>query len=150
AISSGRVHLVNLLGSRPDNPRVWGWRSEDGDTSWNPLGNQIGWVSGEDVYLDAESTFAEIQRFASEQGDALALTQRQLHKRLKESNVLASSEAQRVTSRRMLQGHERTVLHIRAGVLFRLTNEVDRANAQAGAAGQAKNSPTINVDEIGF
>src|SRR5262249_51690406 len=72
---------------------------------------------GDDLYLDPEAAFAEAQGLGEGQGERLTVTQRQLYKRLKERGLLICPEKDRLTSRRMLQGLERSVLHLRTSCL---------------------------------
>jgi hypothetical protein len=135
ALSSGRAHLTAPDGDCPPDPDRWGWRFQESPPDpgrwpggveaspttggvptgqWRPLGHQIGWVEGENVYLDPESSYAEAQRLADEQGVRLPVSQRQLTRRLREQNLLASYERDRTTTTRTLQGRGRDVLHFRA------------------------------------
>jgi hypothetical protein len=122
-ITSGRAHLASRGGTHPANAAAWGWRRVDVGTGqfqrveWQPQGRLIGWVDDADEYLDPGASYAEAQRFADDQGDRLPLSQRQLSRRLKEGKHLASWEGDRATTRRTLQGKERTVLHLAAGGL---------------------------------
>jgi Domain of unknown function (DUF927) len=119
-VASGRGHLANPAGCEPySEPEAWGWQGRGGDPmpAWSPRGKQLGWIDGDDVYLDPESAFAEAQRLGEEQGDRLAVSQRRLHKRLHERGLLASTEAGRLTTRKALQGRERAVLHLRTSCL---------------------------------
>jgi Domain of unknown function (DUF927) len=122
AIASGRGHFANYNGDEPDaDPEAWGWQRRNGEnqtTAWTSLGKQLGWVRGDDLFLDPETAYAETQRFGEEQGERLPLSQRQLHKRLNERGLLASTEAGRLTCHRILQGRERVVLHLRTASLI--------------------------------
>jgi len=119
AVVSGRGHFANYNGVAPeDEPEAWGWQRRPGeDQAWAPLGRQLGWVCGDDLYLDPEASYAEAQRLGEEQGERLPVSQRQLHKRLKERDLLAGVEAGRLTCLRILQGRERAVLHLRTSGL---------------------------------
>jgi hypothetical protein len=128
AIASGRVHLTDREGRPPRDPEQWGWRGKErtyrGEggcpetgADFTPQGRQIGWVAGEDIYLEPEAAYAEVQRLAEDQGEPLPVTQRQLHKRLNERGHVASAERGKLTNRRTLQGRERTILHLRQGAL---------------------------------
>jgi len=145
AISSGRAHVAGREGGEPEQPGVWGWReirSADGyPQEWRPQGDLVGWVDGEDLYLEPEASYAAAQRLARDTGDSLAVTSRTLHKRLHERHLLASTEPDRdtLTVRRMLAGSRRAVLHLRAAsVMPRETaqpaqdGEVDAGEAPGG------------------
>jgi hypothetical protein len=119
AVTSERAHLAARNGGAPDDAAAWGWRlvtfgaGENQHSDWQPQGRLIGWVEGEELYLDPEAAFAEAQRLADDQGDRLPLSQHQLYRRLKEQGLLASTEPNKTTNRRTLQSKERSVLHLR-------------------------------------
>ena len=51
---SGRAHVAAPDGTVPADPAGWGWRSDDkGD--WRARGDRIGWLDGEDLYLEPEA-----------------------------------------------------------------------------------------------
>jgi hypothetical protein len=117
-LNSGRGHLAAVDGDEPKQPDTWGWRLEQHGSgehvthTWKPQGRRVGWVDGENVYLDPEGSYAEAQRMGDEQGDRLPLTKRQLQKHLKEKGLLASHEGGKTTNRRTVQGREQSVLHL--------------------------------------
>lgn len=120
AIASGRAHLAGTDGGRPDvDGGAWGWRrNEHGE--WEPKGDRVGWLAaGDDAYLDADSSYAAVQRLGQEVGDRLSLTPQTLRKRLKERGVLVSTDTGRqvLTVRRILEGQRRDVLHVRSTIL---------------------------------
>ena len=137
AISTGRVHVADPEGGPPDDPGSWGWRQtvttsreqEHYVEPWRPQGQQIGWLEGDDLYLDPESAFAEVQRLAKQQDDPIAISQATLGRRLKERGLLASTggrgRKKNTRVRRTLQGVRRSVFHMKAGSL----------HAQKGAQG---------------
>jgi hypothetical protein len=116
AIASGRAHVAGTSGRAPENAAAWGWQTSGGFD--RPLGPCVGWVAGEDLYLDPGSAYATAARLGDEQGERLAVAPRQLHKRLDEQGLLASKEKGKLTNRRAIMGKERSVLHLRATDLF--------------------------------
>jgi hypothetical protein len=124
-IASGRGHVAGPDGGAPDKPERWGWRlvpavGENRRDEWRPQGHCIGWVDGEDVFLQPEAGYAAAQALAREQGDHLAVSARTLWRRMDEKGLLAGRDAvrQRYTVRRRLGGHDRReVLHLRADAL---------------------------------
>jgi hypothetical protein len=122
ALASGRCHLAGPEGGAPADATGWGWRREDTRDGplWKPQGKRIGWREGDAVYLEPEASYAEAQRLAADQGQALAVTPRTLWRRMRERGLLASWEGarQRLTIRRRLDGHERReVIHLQADAL---------------------------------
>jgi hypothetical protein len=119
AIASGRAHVAGTDGHEPENnPEAWGWRlrtvgaGQNERDEWQPQGKRIGWVDGQDLYLEPDAAFAEAQALAAEQHDSLPVTPQTLRKRLKERGILASTEQGKLTNRRTLEGRERAILHL--------------------------------------
>ncbi|HEY8598325.1 MAG TPA: DUF3854 domain-containing protein, partial [Thermomicrobiales bacterium] len=120
ALGSGKAHVAAANGGAPDEPKTWGWRSSVIGTGeftrqeWRPQGARIGWVEGDDLYLDRDAALAEVQRLGQTTGDGLAITGQVLAKRLHERGLLASIDQGRetLTVRRKLEGKQRRVLHL--------------------------------------
>jgi hypothetical protein len=128
ALASGRAHVADSAGNEPYNARAWGWRSvmvgAGSREEWQPLGKRIGWVSGEDLYLEPEAAYAESQKLATELGETLPISSRTLWRRMREKGLLSSWEQarQRNTVRRSLEGvRHREVIHLRADILSSCT-----------------------------
>src|SRR5439155_983782 len=84
AMSSGRAHVAAPDGNRPNaGGGAWGWRLNAYGTH-EPMGDRVGWLDGEDLYLDPDAAYAAVQRLGQEIGDRIALTPQTLRKRLKE------------------------------------------------------------------
>lgn len=126
AISGGRAHLSDDGGKVPTSATSWGWRVVEvgaGDNygiEYRPQGEHIGWLDGEDIYLQSDAAFAVVQRLARDQGDNISITLATLKKRLRDQGLLASTdkhmaggrEVERMEVRRDLQGKRRRVLHV--------------------------------------
>src|SRR5690606_18433506 len=96
SFASGRAHVASPDGSVPEDPNKWGWRSTnegstpsrrrgtDHDERYGPKGDRIGWVDGDDLYLDRDAAYAVAQAMGSETGEALATRPGTLVKRLRE------------------------------------------------------------------
>jgi hypothetical protein len=122
AISSGRAHLASTDGERPEeNAGAIGWRKTDSEfEDWRPQGDRIGWVDGEDLYLESAASYRVAQREA-QGGEALAVGAQTLRKRLKEKGFLLSTDKKRqtLTVRRTIEGvKDRSVLHLSLSSLF--------------------------------
>lgn len=130
-ITSGRAHVASPTGQEPtygdggadmvpsNGPAGWGWRL-DGFHAWTAQGRLVGWLEGDNLYLDPDASFAEAQRLANEQGQGMPLTAQTLRKRLYERGLLVTTEMagrRELTVRRVLQEKRRTVLHLRADAL---------------------------------
>lgn len=146
-ISSGRAHLANTNGRFPDDWIKWGWRSDrqslDYGDELRPQGKLIGWINGEDIYIDSQTAYAEAQELGRQQGDSLPVTLSVLKKRLNEKGLLASTEERGkkryLEIRKDLGGRRRTVLHLHIGSFNLLTPE-----EVAQVAHQAQTGPENN------
>jgi hypothetical protein len=143
ALASGRAHLAGADGTEPAEPRVWGWRQcevgggDNARTEWRPQGRRVGWVVSQkvglvgsiNVFLEPEASFAEVQAFAREQGESLAISPRTLHRRLKDRGLLVGTDQVRevLTVRRVLEGQRREVLHLRAELLYHPPDQPDHS-----------------------
>ncbi len=126
ALASGRAHLTSISGGEPECSEASGWRPEGSGVpgsvprQMRPMGELVGWVDGEQVFLEPESAFAMAQRLARDQGEELTVGSKTLHKRLAEKGLLASTDEDRktLTVRRTLAGLRRNVLHLRRSALI--------------------------------
>jgi hypothetical protein len=120
----GTCHLAGSDGNPPRDAGNMGWQPRKrfppfGGHSWEPRGRRIGWVDGDNLYLEPGSVFAELQSLSRLQGDQLGVTQRTLHNRLAEAGLLATDGGVRGRPvRRVLDGMRREVLHMRISALF--------------------------------
>jgi hypothetical protein len=123
-LASGRGHVANSDGTKPENASAWGWRQIENGTEarWQAQGKRIGWVVDNHVYLELEAAFAEVQELAHSQGDNLAIAPRTLMSRLHEKGLLGAMERHggktRLTVRRTLEGQRREVISLRADSLY--------------------------------
>jgi hypothetical protein len=122
AIACGYAYVADGEGERPANCAAWGWRrvGADSEDKWQPQGAKVGWLCGDDLYLEPQASFAAAQRMAREQGDHLPLSAKTLHKKMQQHKLLLSTEARRntLTVRRTLEGIRRNVLHVHAGSIM--------------------------------
>lgn len=157
AMSSGRAHVAAPDGKRPNaGGGTWGWRLNAYGTH-EPMGDRVGWLEGEDLYLDPDAAYAAVQRLGQEIGDRIALTPQTLRKRLKERGILATCETQRrmLTVRRTLEGQRREVLHLQREALCASTGDSDFADTQdalwsAPAGGVVAPGSAPATDETGL
>ena len=119
AFTSGQAHLVTRDGQMPNDAAMYGWSQSMGD--WRPQGPKIGWVEGEDIYLQWKAAFAAAQKVGREIGDPIPVSINTLGKRLAQRRLLASMEARREVNhvRKMCEGAMQSVWHFLRGVLYR-------------------------------
>ncbi len=125
AIASGQAHVAAPSGGAPSESQGWGWRErtvgtgEYERTEGVPQGLQVGWLDGDDLYLEPDAAYAAAQRVGQATGTALTVHPRTLVKRLHERGLLRGTE-QRVgtlTVRRTVAGQRRRVLYLAATAL---------------------------------
>src|SRR5262249_33073121 len=86
AFISGKAHLTDLQGKKPETPEAWGWKPVGTDEHLSQ-GTCIGAVDGAEVYLLPDAAY----KLALESGagtDRLRATQGALQKRLREEGLL--------------------------------------------------------------
>jgi hypothetical protein len=119
-ISSGRAHLEARTGGEPDRAsESCGWRRDRSGNSM-PLGDCIGWVDGDHVYLEPTAAFRAAQMASRDSGEPFAISEQTLKKRLREKDLLASVEEkhQTLTIRRRIGGTYKSVLHFRRSTIL--------------------------------
>jgi hypothetical protein len=129
ALTSGKTHIADIGGHAPRScPAAFGWRASEkgvppGDRDaavamgWTPLGDLIGWVEGDNLYLEPESTYRMVQVMARDQQQPLPITKRMLQKSLYEAGMLKSTDKGKTrdtyTIRKTCRGvQHRPVLHL--------------------------------------
>ena len=128
AIASGKAHVAAPSGTEPRNAPAWGWREhwagagENERREWRAQGERVGWVDGNDLYLNPEAAYQAAQRMADENsGAGLIVSAATLRKRLNEKNLLVTTDVDTkrgtLTVRRTLSGARPDVLHLRAASL---------------------------------
>jgi hypothetical protein len=121
-LTSGRAHVAALDGkapAEPHDPTAWGWRRAD-DGGWREQGHHVGWIHGNHLLLDPQSSFAEVNRLAGEQGEAFSVSPNTLYKQLRDRGLLASTEGKHHTPRRRIGRLRRRVLHLRVSTLLEI------------------------------
>jgi hypothetical protein len=108
--------VANPRGDEPDErPEAWGWRRRvigTGDhrrEEWQPQGRRVGWLDGNNLYLDPEAAHSEAQRMATEKGECLPVTSATLGKRLQEKKLLVAMDPGHQTVRRIIEGRRQRV-----------------------------------------
>jgi len=112
-IAQGRACLADTQGRAPADATRWGCKWDDvGDGSYRTNGDVIGWIDGDDVYLQSDAAYTAARKFA-ETSLPLSITKHALHKQLHERGLLASITGDgRLTIRKRVAGGLPTVLHL--------------------------------------
>ena len=122
ALLSGQAHIAGLDGGAPAGDCDWGWRlvgSGDHERLVSQ-GKCVGWLDGNNLYLEPSASFAVAQDLGRSAGEPLAIGQITVNKRLHEKGLLASIEAKRgtLTVRHRVLGKSIPVLHLRVDALI--------------------------------
>jgi len=90
----------------------------DERTEWRPQGDRIGWINGNDLYLDRDASYRAAQGIAAD-GSGIEVSPTTLVRRLRDRGLLVSIDQARetLTVRHTIEGRQRDVLHIRATAL---------------------------------
>jgi hypothetical protein len=120
SLSSGRSHLAGRRGGPPDRvPEACGWRRTASGNS-EPQGDCIGWVDGDDLYLEPAAAYRLIQIAGRDRGESLEISEQTMNKRLNERKLLVTVDTRRetLTVRKTMCGCLQSVLHLsRATIL---------------------------------
>jgi hypothetical protein len=124
ALAGGQAHVADRRGKMPQSPEVWGWYRQPGGKSI-PQGARIGWVAGNDLFLEPTVSYQMAQQVAG--SERLSLSEQTLRRRLREQGLLASIDAgrQMLQVRRILEGVLRQVLHVNAARFINLPAQND-------------------------
>ena len=117
AITSGSAHVADArTGLAPDEPGNWGWRQDRDE--WKPQGDCIGWLSGEELWLQPDAAYRTAQKYARDQGENLPISQRQLWKRMNHKKLLLAPDAGHTTAKRRIMGRYQRVLCMLASLIY--------------------------------
>jgi Toprim domain-containing protein len=123
-IASGAGHVANSEDNDvPEDGCLWGWREvpvgsgEYARTEYRPQGSCIGWLSGDDLYLEPDAAYGAVQRLAHQQGTTLPVQQQTLWKRMDERKLLASKDEDRLKARVTIAGTRKRVIHLHVDTL---------------------------------
>ena len=149
-VSSGRGHIAGTDGKEPGvppSPEAWGWEGREhrnglGEVrvAYQGRGRKIGWVTGDELYLDPDSTFAALSELAREQGQTYPVTQQTLYRRLKEGHALLRTDGDRTAYPITLEGVRRRVLVLAPSSLL----------GKPGQPGQPGQTPGNQAENDGF
>ncbi|WP_030585655.1 hypothetical protein [Streptomyces anulatus] len=120
ALTKGHAYLADLTtGGAPISSEAtrWGWARDEMDRLV-PRGGKIGWVSGEDIYLDPGAAY-EAARERAEKFAPLNTSPTRVHKALYAADLLPSADPGRLKTRVSAPGHRPRVLHMKAEVFDR-------------------------------
>jgi Domain of unknown function (DUF927) len=127
AVGSGAAHVAAPDGTEPAHADAWGWQwrivgaglSERQE--WNSRGTRIGWLKGDDLYLDPAASYAVAQRLGTAGAGGLTITARTLHKRLHQAGYLKTideGQGRRFLPRVAIGARRVRVLHLDAASLL--------------------------------
>lgn len=127
ALGAGEAHLQRPDGGGKPGPddALHGWQprlvgtGENIREDWWPQGRCVGWLDGDNLYLEPNEAYKIAQSLARDTGDPLVISLQTLIKRISERGLLASTEPKResLRVRRKVGGLTRTVLHLHAAIL---------------------------------
>ena len=126
ALASGRKHVTDTDGNRPDNWEVLGWREETKNelghenTNYRRLGDCIGTVDSDAFYLIPEAAFNAARELAG--NEPLGISEKTLAKRLHEKGLLISGyggqDGRHILIKKTIMGVRQRVLPIARSALL--------------------------------
>jgi hypothetical protein len=141
AISSGKAHIEHSRGGQPNNPRALGWREVDMGMKNGPraeaMGTRIGWVDGEELFIDPSASLSVIKALSSNLDNHLGSSERAIAKSLREAGLLSRCDKGRNTAKVSVLGARRSVY------VFRMSDILDLDSSTANAIG-------YNLDNLPF
>ncbi len=149
AISSGRAHIAGMDGNEPANAEGLGWRAAAGGPGFGrmPQGVRVGWVEGDDLYLEITTAYKAAQEMASDTEKIPVLT-KTLCKRLQEAGHLRSTDQarKRLTVRRQIENNRSYVLHMGLDVVTGVTQSAQADHRTEPDAGDGESGPDLWAD----
>lgn len=122
ALGSGAAHIADRGGGAPEGwEQACGWRlthigaGANQRTDWQPQGARVGWIDNNDLYLDRDAAYRAAHSMVAD-GVGIEVSATTLTRRLRDQHLLASVDVKHetLTVRRILDGRQRDVLHLRA------------------------------------
>ncbi len=143
------ANLTAYWAGRVGYRRAWGWqRTSEGFDERRPQGLRVGWLEGDDLYLEPSASLHVARRMAEGGADTFAITPHALHKAMAEAGALRGRDPKHLAVRRQLGGVQRRVLHVRRA--FLAGEEVNAVRAVSGDDMEADGGPVAGpLDEDG-
>ncbi len=149
AFQAGAGHVAARSGGPPaeeyESPGRWGWRRDFRDLSdsrWQPMGDRIGSLVADEVYLDPDASYRVANRMASD-GSGIPVAALTLRKRLHEAGVLQRRERGKLTTYRVVDGVRQRVLVLPKAWLTALMSNIP------GHSGISGSDPPGRSEEVG-
>ncbi|HXW14565.1 MAG TPA: hypothetical protein VEN79_08655, partial [Terriglobia bacterium] len=128
---SGRAHLKARDGKTPEGADRFGWGTKRGELV--PFGDCIGWVDGENIYIDPTAAYRQVQLVGRDTGESITVTEQTLKRRLRDKGLLVSTDKRHetITVRRVVGGSSEDVLHFHCTTIFPVGDSEDFESAEA-------------------
>jgi len=102
-VGAGHAHVATRNGDAPiGHEAPCGWRYESVGVGinerdvWRPMGSRIGWIDGNDLYLDPAAAYQAAQRMVVD-GAGIEVSSSTLQRRLRDKKLLLSTDKARET-----------------------------------------------------
>jgi hypothetical protein len=122
ALTSGRAHIATANGNHPGTEAL-GWRirqRDDGRTDWEPKGERMGFLDGDNLFLQPQVAYAVAERLGRETNEPISLSPQTLWKRIHEAGLLKATDekSESLKVRRVFDGHRQWFLYLDLSVIF--------------------------------
>lgn len=107
----GRAHLLSKQCGQPAEPLRFGWKVNSLDQVVRE-GTTVGWLdeSRSEVMLDPDASFRMVHQASLQSGSPLGISQKSLHRLLKERRLLTRTDVDRNTFKATIAGNRKNVL----------------------------------------
>jgi len=152
ALSSGKAHVCDATtGLVPYDPQHWGWKqssiyynvADNSHSPWSASGDKIGWLNGNELFLQPENAFGVAQTMARNQNDSLPLSKATLLRRMAEGKWIRQDSDKKTTLKRTILGKRQRV------IVFPSANSVlsiEKSGALGAEELKESTSPTESED----
>ena len=127
SIAMGAAHLASKDGTCPAAPSTWGWKTtgtSDNEATYGQ-GAKIGWIVGNEIYLDMKAALSVIKTFSTRLGNHLGSSELAIKKALFEAGMLAKEGEGRYTKKVSVEGRRENVTCIQVSLLMDI-EEIER------------------------
>ena len=131
SIAMGAAHLASKDGTCPSAPLTWGWKitGTPGNEATYGKGAKIGWIVGNEIYLDMKAALSVIKTFSTNLGNHLGSSERAIKKALVEAGMLSKDGEGRYTRKVSVERRRVSAICIPANLVMDI-EEVEREQSE--------------------
>jgi hypothetical protein len=123
-LAGGKAHLAKVDETPPADPRAWGWTERESvddegaaTRSWCALGDKLGWVDDEYIYLIPSLAHRLVAKTVGERGEGFIVSPRALGESLERGGFLARGNKRRHHNKKVAGGRSQDTIRLRRRAL---------------------------------